>query len=92
MSPALAGGFLTTVPPGKPTLSFYNHLLCLLLLFFGLVYFVRYKCNFSHFVLVSSCMEYNFLSFHFDSMFVLKSEMGLSYSWVSFFKIHSATL
>ena len=38
MSPTLAGGFLTTVPPGKPFLGFLNEILNGLFLFVFLIY------------------------------------------------------
>ena len=48
MSPALADGFLTTVPPGKPSGSNFNSLRALF--FFTLFYLYLFICLFIYFI------------------------------------------
>ena len=48
MSPALADGFLTTVPPGKPRGSNFNSLRALF--FFTLFYLYLFICLFIYFI------------------------------------------
>ena len=46
------------------------------------------KYSYSHFILVSTCMEYLFQALHFESVCVLKAEVSLlqaAYSWVLVF-------
>ena len=57
-----------------------------LVLFFK-VYFVWYENCYSEFLLISIFMEYHFLSSHFQSVCVSRSDLGLlwtKYTWVLF--------
>ena len=79
VSPALAGGFLTTAPPGKPRLLYY-YIRTFFVSYYGLclkVYFVWYKYSYPSFLTVSVCMEYLFPSLYFQSVCVLKAEVSL---------------
>ena len=82
VSPALAGRFSTTAPPGKPNSLYFK------------VYFILYEYCYSSFLLISICMEYLFPSLHFQSVCVPRSEVGLlstAHIWV-LFCIHSPSL
>ena len=61
MSPALAGGFLTTAPPGKPSFFFTLHIL------FAAIYF----CNWSIILYIATFL--NFYSFY---LFVYRSNFS----------------
>ena len=76
-SPALAGRFSTTVPPGKPSISFYSHSISLLLLSLGQPFKIY------EYPLVGTLfkMIYLFIYFWLHWVFIAARGLSLVVSW-----------